>query len=102
MFTQAMQNRLLDANDSVVCRALVPPAAGRYTLVAQLRSEQLSCAPAGGVLAALTRARPMCEVRSHHALALTTDVLGRPYSLSGAGSSVCMQARATRASSNCP
>ncbi|MDQ8163403.1 MAG: BsuPI-related putative proteinase inhibitor [Gemmatimonadota bacterium] len=40
LFTQAMQNRLLDAHDSVVYdERWTPPAPGRYTLVAQLRSE---------------------------------------------------------------
>lgn len=40
MFTQAMQNRLLDANDSVVySERWSPPAPGRYTLVAQLNSD---------------------------------------------------------------
>jgi len=40
MFTQAMQNRLLDAHDSAVYRERwAPPTPGRYTLVAQLRSE---------------------------------------------------------------
>jgi hypothetical protein len=40
LFTQAMQNRLLDANDSVVYdERWSPPRAGRYTLVAQLHSE---------------------------------------------------------------
>ena len=40
MFTQSMQNRLLDANDSVVyAERWSPPAPGRYTLVAQLISE---------------------------------------------------------------
>jgi beta-galactosidase/beta-glucuronidase len=35
-----MQNRLLDAHDSVVYdERWTPPAPGRYTLVAQLRSE---------------------------------------------------------------
>lgn len=40
MFTQSMQNRLLDSNDSVVyAERWSPPAPGRYILVAQLRSE---------------------------------------------------------------
>lgn len=40
MFTQAMQNRLLDAHDSVVyAERWSPPAPGRYTLVAQLISD---------------------------------------------------------------
>lgn len=40
MFTQAMQNRLLDANDSVVyAERWSPPAPGQYTLVAQLHSD---------------------------------------------------------------
>ncbi len=40
MFTQSIQNRLVDAHDSVVYdERWTPPAAGRYTLVAQLRSE---------------------------------------------------------------
>ena len=40
MFTQSMQNRLLDANDSVVyAERWSPPAPGRYTLVAELNSE---------------------------------------------------------------
>ena len=39
MFTQGMQNRLLDANDSVTyAERWSPPARGRYTLVAQLNS----------------------------------------------------------------
>lgn len=40
MFTQAMQNRLLDAHDSVVYdERWSAPSAGQYTLVASLRSE---------------------------------------------------------------
>lgn len=40
MFTQGMQNHLLDANDSVVySERWSPSAPGRYTLVAQLNSE---------------------------------------------------------------
>lgn len=40
LFTQAMQNRLLDAHDSAVYAEKWQPAApGRYTLVAELRSE---------------------------------------------------------------
>ncbi len=40
LFTQAMQNRLLDAHDSVVYdEKWSPPSPGRYTLVASLRSE---------------------------------------------------------------
>lgn len=39
LFTQSMQNRLLDANDSVeYAERWSHPAAGRYTLVAQLNS----------------------------------------------------------------
>jgi hypothetical protein len=39
LFTQSMQNRLLDANDSVeFAERWSHPAAGRYTLVAQLNS----------------------------------------------------------------
>jgi hypothetical protein len=39
MFTQSMQNRLLDTNDSVeFAERWSHPAAGRYTLVAQLNS----------------------------------------------------------------
>ena len=39
MFTQSMQNRLLDANDAVVyAERWSPTAPGRYTLVAQLNS----------------------------------------------------------------
>jgi hypothetical protein len=40
LFTQAMQNRLLDVNDSVVYdERWSPPSPGHYTLVASLRSE---------------------------------------------------------------
>ncbi|MEN9508021.1 MAG: hypothetical protein RLZZ621_584 [Gemmatimonadota bacterium] len=40
LFTQAMQNRLLDARDAAVFdEQWSEPAPGRYTLVAQLRSE---------------------------------------------------------------
>lgn len=40
MFTQSMQNRLLDAHDSVIYSERWSPAApGRYTLVAELNSE---------------------------------------------------------------
>jgi hypothetical protein len=40
LFTQTMQNRLLDAHDSTVYdERWTPPAPGRYTLVAQLHSE---------------------------------------------------------------
>lgn len=40
LFTQAMQNRLLDAHDSTVYdEQWEPPKPGRYTLVAQLHSE---------------------------------------------------------------
>ncbi|BAH39535.1 MAG TPA: hypothetical protein DGD08_14725 [Gemmatimonas aurantiaca] len=40
LFTQAMQNRLLDAHDSAVYREKwSPDTPGQYTLVAQLRSE---------------------------------------------------------------
>lgn len=40
MFTQAMQNRLLDAHDSAIyAERWTPPTKGRYTLVAQLHSE---------------------------------------------------------------
>lgn len=40
LFTQAMQNRLLDARDATVFdEQWAEPAPGRYTLVAQLRSE---------------------------------------------------------------
>jgi len=40
MFTQSMQNHLLESNDSVVyAERWSPPARGRYTLVAQLNSE---------------------------------------------------------------
>ncbi len=40
LFTQAMQNRLLDAHDSAIYRERwLPNAPGQYTLVAQLRSE---------------------------------------------------------------
>lgn len=40
MFTQSMQNRLLDANDSVrYSEPWSAPHAGRYTLVAELHSE---------------------------------------------------------------
>lgn len=40
LFTQGIQNRLLDANDSAVYdERWQAPSAGRYTLVAQLRSE---------------------------------------------------------------
>jgi len=40
MFTQAMQNRLLDAHDAVIyAERWTPPAPGQYTLVAQLNSE---------------------------------------------------------------
>jgi hypothetical protein len=40
LFTQAMQNRLLDAHDSAVyAERWTPPTPGRYTLVAQLHSE---------------------------------------------------------------
>ena len=39
MFTQSMQNRLLDANDSVIyAERWSPPSPGRYTLVADLNS----------------------------------------------------------------
>ena len=39
LFTQGMQNRLLDANDSVeYAERWSHPAAGRYTLVAELNS----------------------------------------------------------------
>ena len=39
MFTQGMQNRLLDAHDAVVySERWRPPTKGHYTLVAQLRS----------------------------------------------------------------
>lgn len=40
LFTRAMQNRLLDAHDSAIYRERwSPDTPGRYTLVAQLRSE---------------------------------------------------------------
>lgn len=40
LFTQAMQNRLLDSHDSAVFdERWSPPAPGQYTLVAHLRSE---------------------------------------------------------------
>ena len=40
LFTQAMQNRLLDAHDAIVyAERWTPPAPGHYTLVAQLNSE---------------------------------------------------------------
>jgi hypothetical protein len=40
LFTQGMQNRLLDAHDSAVyAEQWTPKARGRYTLVAQLHSE---------------------------------------------------------------
>jgi len=40
IFTQAMQNRLLDSHDAIVyAERWTPPAPGRYTLVAQLNSE---------------------------------------------------------------
>ncbi len=40
LFTQTMQNRLLDAQDAVIYGARwTPPAPGQYTLVAQLHSE---------------------------------------------------------------
>ena len=40
LFTQGMQNRLLDSHDSVVYdERWSPPSPGRYTLVASLRSE---------------------------------------------------------------
>ena len=40
MFTQGMRNRLLDAHDSTVYdERWEPPAPGRYTLVAQLNSD---------------------------------------------------------------
>lgn len=40
MFTQGMQNRLLEAHDAVVyAERWTPPAKGQYTLVAQLHSE---------------------------------------------------------------
>ena len=40
LFTQGMQNRLLDSHDSVVYNERwSPPSPGRYTLVASLRSE---------------------------------------------------------------
>ena len=40
LFTQAMQNRLLDAHDAIVyAERWTPPAPGQYTLVAQLNSE---------------------------------------------------------------
>jgi hypothetical protein len=40
LFTQGIQNRLLDAHDSAVyAERWTPPTAGRYTLVAQLHSE---------------------------------------------------------------
>ena len=40
MFTQGMQNRLLEAHDSAVyTERWQPPTKGRYTLVAQLHSE---------------------------------------------------------------
>lgn len=40
LFTQGMQNRLLEAHDSVVyAEQWTPPARGQYTLVAQLHSE---------------------------------------------------------------
>lgn len=40
MFTQAMQNRLLDAHDSVIyAERWTPSSRGRFTLVAQLHSE---------------------------------------------------------------
>lgn len=40
MFTQAMQNRLLDAHDSVIyAERWTPDTRGRFTLVAQLHSE---------------------------------------------------------------
>ena len=40
LFTQAMQNRLLDAHDAIVyAERWTPVAPGRYTLVAQLNSE---------------------------------------------------------------
>ena len=40
MFTQGMQNRLLEAHDSAVyAERWQPPTKGRYTLVAQLNSE---------------------------------------------------------------
>lgn len=40
LFTQAMQNRLLDAHDALIyAERWTPPARGRYTLVAQLNSQ---------------------------------------------------------------
>lgn len=40
MFTQAMQNRLLEAHDAVVfAERWTPPKSGQYTLLAQLHSE---------------------------------------------------------------
>ena len=40
MFTQSMQNRLLDANDSVIyTERWSPPAPGKYPRVAELNSE---------------------------------------------------------------
>ncbi len=40
LFTQSMQNRLLDAHDAVVyAERWTPPSPGQYTLVAQLNSE---------------------------------------------------------------
>ncbi|MCO4099782.1 MAG: hypothetical protein HEQ11_12395 [Gemmatimonas sp.] len=40
MFTQGLRNRLLDAHDSTVYdERWEPPAPGRYTLVAQLNSD---------------------------------------------------------------
>lgn len=40
LFTQAMQNRLLDAHDSAIyAERWTPSTPGRYTLVAQLNSE---------------------------------------------------------------
>ncbi len=40
LFTQSMQNQLLDAHDAVTyAEHWTPPAPGQYTLIAQLRSE---------------------------------------------------------------